>query len=77
VTKNISAETVGSLKVQHELQELWSEMSPRSETFVVPTIEEAVEMIRSWGGEKEVFVCGSFHLIGGLFVMLDGEEHRD
>jgi folylpolyglutamate synthase/dihydropteroate synthase len=52
-------------------------MSPRSETFVVPTIEEAVEMIRSWGGEKEVFVCGSLHLIGGLFVILDGEEHRD
>ena len=74
MSKNVSAEAVGSLKVQHELQEAWSEMSPWSETFAVPTIEEAVDMIRSWDGEKEVFVCGSLHLIGGLFVILDGER---
>jgi folylpolyglutamate synthase len=74
VSKNVSAETVGSLKVQHELQEFWSEMSPQSETFAVPTIEESVDMIRSWDGDKEVFVCGSLHLIGGLFVVLDREK---
>ena len=72
---NTSTEAVGSLKVQHGLKQAWEELSKDSETFVVPTIEEAVEMIRSWNGEKEVFVTGSLHLIGGLYVVLDEGQH--
>lgn len=68
---NTSAEVVASLKVQHELKAAWEELSPKTETYVISTIEEAVELIRSWGGEKEVFVTGSLHLVGGLFVVLD------
>lgn len=75
MSMNTSAEDVGSLKVQHELKAAWEELSKDSETFVVPTIEEAVEMIRSWDGEKEVFVTGSLHLIGGLYVVLDEGHH--
>jgi len=71
MSMNTSPEDVGSLKVQHQLKQAWEELSKDSETFVIPTIEEAVEMIRSWSGEKEVFVTGSLHLIGGLFVVLD------
>jgi folylpolyglutamate synthase len=71
MSMNTSAEDVTSLKVQHELQQAWQELSPNSETFALPTIEEAVDLIRSWEGEKEVFVTGSLHLIGGLFVVLD------
>jgi len=72
---NVSSEDVGSLKVQHELKRAWEELSRDTETFVIPTIEEAVELIRFWSGEKEVFVTGSLHLIGGLYVVLD-EGHR-
>ena len=72
---NTSPDVVGSLKVQNELKQAWEEMSKDSETFVVQTIEEAVEMIRSWNGEKEVFVTGSLHLIGGLYVILDEGQH--
>lgn len=68
---NTSSKDVGSLKVQQELKQAWEELSKDTDTFVIPTIEEAVEMIRSWNGEKEVFVTGSLHLIGGLFVVLD------
>ena len=71
MSMNTSAEVVGSLKVQHELKDAWEALSSTSEAFVIPTIEEAVELIRSWEGEKEVFVTGSLHLIGGLFVILD------
>lgn len=71
MSMNTSLEDIGSLKVQLELKQAWEESSKDSETFVVPTIEEAVEMVRSWNGEKEVFVTGSLHLIGGLFVVLD------
>ena len=73
---NTSAADVGSLRVQHELKQEWETLSKDSETFVIPTIEEAVETIRSWPGEKEVFVTGSLHLIGGLYVVLDeGQQH--
>lgn len=71
MSMNTSAEDVGSLKVQHELKDAWKIISPTTEASVAPTIEEAVAMIRSWPGEKEVFVAGSLHLIGGLFVVLD------
>jgi folylpolyglutamate synthase/dihydropteroate synthase len=76
MSMNTSLEDVGSLKVQHELKRAWEELSKDSETFVVPTIEEAVEMIRSWDGEREVFVTGSLHLIGGLYVVLDEGQHN-
>jgi len=71
---NTSAEDVASLKIQHELERAWKEICPKSETFALLTIEEAVELIRSWHGEKEVFVTGSLHLIGGLFVVLDEQK---
>jgi folylpolyglutamate synthase len=68
---NTSAEDVGSLKVQHELKAAWGELSKKTEVDVIPSIEEAVETIRFWEGEKEVFVTGSLHLVGGLFLVLD------
>jgi folylpolyglutamate synthase len=68
---NTSADVVASLKVQHEIKSVWEEFSSQTETYVISTIEEGVELIRSWDGEKEVFVTGSLHLVGGLFVVLD------
>jgi len=73
---NTSPEDVGSLRVQHELKQAWEKLSKDTETFVAPTIEEAVDMIRSWNGDKEVFCTGSLHLIGGLYVVLDEVEDR-
>ena len=74
MSMNTSAEDVGSLKVQHELKAAWEELSKETEVYVMPSIEEAVETIRSWEGEKEVFVTGSLHLVGGLFLVLDGGQ---
>jgi folylpolyglutamate synthase len=71
VSINTSAEDVTSLKVQYGLKQTWDELCKGSEAVVTSTIEEAVETIRSWPGEKEVFVTGSLHLIGGLYVVLD------
>lgn len=68
---NTSADVVASLKVQHEIKSAWEEFSSQTETYVISTIEEGVELIGSWEGEKEVFVTGSLHLVGGLFVVLD------
>lgn len=72
---NTSPEAVESLKVQQELKGAWEELSIDSEALVIPTIEEAVDTIRSWEGQKEVFVTGSLHLIGGLYVILDETKH--
>jgi folylpolyglutamate synthase len=71
MSMNTSAEDVGSLKVQHELKAAWEGLSKETEVYAIPSIEEAVETIRSWEGEKEVFVTGSLHLVGGLFLVLD------
>ena len=68
---NTSPEIVESLRVQNELKNAWGELDRSSDTLVVHTIEEAVECIRSLEGEVEVFVTGSLHLIGGLYVVLD------
>ena len=73
---NTSSEVVGSLRVQHQLKQTWEELSDTTQTFVLGSIEEAVEMIRSWDGEKEIFVTGSLHLIGGLYVVLDEADNR-
>jgi folylpolyglutamate synthase len=71
---NTSAEDINSLRVQKELEAAWKDLSKDTETYTVPTIEDAVELIRSWEGEKEVFVTGSLHLIGGLYVILDEDK---
>lgn len=76
MSMNTSPEDVGSLRVQYELKEAWEKLSNDTETFVAPTIEEAVELIRSWDGDKEVFCTGSLHLIGGLYVVLDEGQDR-
>jgi len=73
---NSSPEDVVSLRVQYELKGAWERLSGDMETFVASTIEEAVELIRSWGGDKEVFCTGSLHLIGGLYVVLDEGKDR-
>jgi folylpolyglutamate synthase len=68
---NTSADDVESLRVQYELKAAWEELSEDTEVFVISTIQEAVDLIRSWKGDKEVFVTGSLHLVGGVFVVLD------
>jgi hypothetical protein len=55
----------------YKLKAIWEHSNNNSEAFVIPTILESVEMIRSWSGEKEVFITGSFFLIGGLFKILE------
>ena len=76
MSMNTSPEDVGSLRVQHELKQTWEGLSKNTETFVAPTIEEAVDIIRSWEGDKEVFCTGSLHLIGGLYVILDEGQNK-
>ena len=73
---NTSPEDVGSLRVQHELKRAWETLFKDTETFVAPTIEEAVDIVRSGNGDREVFCTGSLHLIGGLYVVLDEVEDR-
>jgi folylpolyglutamate synthase/dihydropteroate synthase len=64
-------ERLTSLKMPYKLKAIWERSNNDSEAFVIPTILESVEMIRSWSGKKEVFVTGSFYLVSGLFKVLD------
>ncbi len=77
VNHNINPEKLKSLTLQRELVSSWSRLDPNTRAVAVPTIEHAVEHIRSVeGGEAEmdIFVTGSFHLLGGLLSYLEGED---
>ena len=79
VSINVDAAQVESLSVQQRLAETWQELDPQAETQVVRTIEEAVEVARRLGKEREgmigepveVLVTGSLHLVGGLIDVLE------
>jgi folylpolyglutamate synthase len=64
-----------TLAVQHQLASSWSSLLPSfpsSHIHVLPTIEDAVQLVRSIKthpkGSTKVLVTGSLHLIGGLIA---------
>ena len=66
---------MASLAVQIVFAELWAEKDASSKVHVLPTIQAAVELVGDLAEELEtvqVFVTGSFHLIGGVLSVLEG-----
>ena len=68
------------LTVQNELAAAWSSLVPEfppSHVHVLPSIQHAVEVIRSIQGQSkslDVLVCGSLHLVGGIIEVADLAE---
>ncbi|KAK2771162.1 Folylpolyglutamate synthetase [Emmonsiellopsis sp. PD_33] len=75
VSINTNASDVETLSVQRTLAAAWKELSPATEVRAVGTIEEAVGVVRGVakgvGGEVQVLVTGSLHLVGGLLEVLE------
>lgn len=67
-----------SLTLQRELAETWRELDKEAEVTVLPTIEDTIDLIREIDGREEagveIFVTGSFHLVGGVLSLLDGQS---
>ena len=68
------------LTVQNELATAWSSLVPEfppSHVHVLPSIQHAVEVIRSIQGQSkslDILVCGSLHLVGGIIEVADLAE---
>ncbi|GAA6006148.1 hypothetical protein JCM11491_002049 [Sporobolomyces phaffii] len=79
------AHELESLSLQHELASAWRELTAQSTTtegaapgaqvHVLSSIQEAVELIRSYtveqGVQKQALVTGSLHLVGGVMAVAD------
>lgn len=66
---------VAELVVQKILAAAWAEETSgpgsKSVTHVLPTIEDAVRIVKGIEGEVQVFVTGSLHLVGGVLEVLE------
>lgn len=86
VSINTNSADVGSLSVQKTLADTWKEISPDTEVYVKPTIEEAVDVVHVIANsEREkngrpldyagvvvsTLATGSLHLVGGLLEVLE------
>ena len=59
------------------MAETWVQLDPDAAPVTVPTIEDAIDFIRNLGGgqmETDILVTGSFHLVGGILTLLEGED---
>ncbi|KAF8624125.1 hypothetical protein AX15_006032 [Amanita polypyramis BW_CC] len=63
----------GTLEVQHQLASSWSSLVPSfpsSHVHVLPTVEDAIQLVRSVEARSKVpvkvLVTGSLHLVGGV-----------
>lgn len=72
VSINTSKEQVENLEVQKALADKWIALDgERAKTHVTSSIEAAWEIIERFNEPVDVFVAGSLHLVGGLFVVFD------
>jgi len=68
---NVDQSKVEGLQVQHQLACTWNTINAGGLVHIKSSIEEAVLEINQINGLKDIFVCGSMHLIGGLMVVLE------
>ncbi|KAI9766140.1 MAG: Folylpolyglutamate synthetase [Geoglossum simile] len=74
--RNTDPISLSNLTLQREFAAAWVQLDRGSKANVVRTIEEAVEYVEQLsreGGEVQVLVTGSFHLVGGVLAILEGE----
>lgn len=70
--KKSERDEILALKTQHEYAEGWAELVPsfpKENMHVLPTIRDSVNTVKrlhSSGGEIDILVIGSLHLVGGL-----------
>lgn len=77
VSMNTNASDVQALSVQRNLADTWAKIDPGTEVAVKPTIEEAVDLVRSIARNQEdhttvmALVTGSLHLVGGFLEVFE------
>ncbi|OLN84352.1 Folylpolyglutamate synthase 2 [Colletotrichum chlorophyti] len=80
VNHQYDAKAIEALTVQRQFAERWSKLDPEADVKVVPTIEEALDLVRGIsegvreGETVQAFVTGSLHLVGGALGILEGAD---
>ncbi|PYH76009.1 FolC protein [Aspergillus uvarum CBS 121591] len=81
MNQNVDPDAIQNLSLQRELAQTWKELNPGDKVICLPSIEAAVDHARAIARENrelketEIFVTGSFHLVGGLLSILqEGQE---
>jgi folylpolyglutamate synthase len=78
VNHQYDPKAIEALTAQHQFAEKWSSLDPTSKVVVLPTIEDAINHVRTLGkavDEKETvqaLITGSLHLVGGALGILEG-----
>lgn len=73
--RNASTQAVKDLTVQKRFAEVWAELDQTPIIHTLPTIQDAIELIKELSEEQEttdVLVTGSIHLVGGALTLLEG-----
>ncbi|KAK6380216.1 hypothetical protein LTS17_005405 [Exophiala oligosperma] len=87
VSVNTNASDVTALKVQNHLAETWEHLDPSTHVDVVPTIEEAVSLVRNFAATQKTLeqgnknhvtalVTGSLHLVGGFLEVFESTSNN-
>ncbi|PHH83221.1 hypothetical protein CDD82_2993 [Ophiocordyceps australis] len=76
VNKQIDQQEIDGLTVQRRLARKWTELDAAANVLVMPSIEHAVDyahrLAKDVDGERiQVYVTGSFHLVGGTLGILE------
>lgn len=67
--KNINQKDIQESRVQNELKSVWHSLIPEfsdESVIAVPSIEAAIKEVDASDSDKQVLVCGSLHLVGGV-----------
>ncbi|KAI1282862.1 tetrahydrofolylpolyglutamate synthase [Xylaria sp. FL0933] len=80
VNHQYDPEAIKALTAQHGFAQKWAALDPKANITVVPTIEDAINHVRSLGasvGDKQTvqaLITGSLHLVGGALAILEGAD---
>jgi folylpolyglutamate synthase len=66
---------VKEMTLQKDFAEIWSASDHHAKVHITSTVEEAIHYVQELDDgvtETNVFVTGSFHLVGGVLALLEG-----
>lgn len=70
-SKAVDPADLEAMSVQRELQAAWKELTAHDDHVkVLPSIEDAMDVVEQNGNEQDVLVAGSLHLVGGVMSHL-------
>lgn len=81
VNNQFDSKAIEAMSVQRIFAEKWRTLDPSAQISLIPTIQEALDHVRSLSKDLkeddhsvQAFVTGSLHLVGGALSVLEGAD---